>query len=673
MSKGRPAAPDARGTRDSDSRSRDSRDSDVLRAALAQVQQQLMRATRGEHGPTGLPGGAPDSALQRIVQRCGLSPFETQVLLLAAAMELQPGFGALCARAAGDDQRPWPSFSLALATLPAGHWDALLPTAPLRALQLVELEPGPVLTERPLRLPERVLHALLGFDELDPRLARRLRPSGGGASGDALADAVPDSHRPQVQAMVAAWAASPRLAVHVQAERSGEAGATIARAARQAGLRASRLAADDVPVDPAERADLGGLLDREACLADILLVVDLDATVDPARRRAAQELLERAAGPVVGLSRDPLPDAGAAWLRLRLPAASWEERRHLWKAALQGLPAPTDAQLDDLVARFELDGGRVGELAASLRLADTDAAPADVLWQAARAASRPALEDLAQRIELRTADPDRLVLPDAQRQVLDAVIAQVRHKARVHHRWGLSSMGPRGAGTSAVFSGPSGTGKTMAAEIVARQLDLDLFRIDLSAVVSKYIGETEKNLRRVFDAAEAGGAVLLFDEADALFGKRTEVKDSHDRHANIEVSYLLQRMEAYGGLAILTTNFRKAIDDAFLRRIQFVVEFPFPEADQRERIWRGIFPPGVPLRGLDYKRLGQLSLPGGNIKSIARNAAYLAADAGGPVTMAQLLQAARMEADKLGRGLTPSELRGWPVRGTPRGTPRGTR
>src|SRR5690606_18851712 len=203
--------------------------------------------------------------------------------------------------------------------------------------------------------------------------------------------------------------------------------------------------------------------------------------------------------------------------------------------------------------------------------------------------------DLAQRVTPSAGGGARLVLPDVQLRMLDALVAQVKHKATVQHRWGLARAGWRGAGTSAVLSGPSGTGKTLAAEVLARRLELDLYRIDLSAVVSKYIGETEKNLRRVFDAAEAGGAVLLFDEADALFGKRSEVKDSHDRYANIEVSYLLQRMEAYRGLAILTTNQKTALDVAFLRRIRFIVQFPFPDAGQRAGIWSRVFPAETPV------------------------------------------------------------------------------
>jgi len=199
----------------------------------------------------------------------------------------------------------------------------------------------------------------------------------------------------------------------------------------------------------------------------------------------------------------------------------------------------------------------------------------------------------------------------------------------------------------------------MAADVLAKELRLDLYRIDLSAVVSKYIGETEKNLRRIFDTAETSGAILLFDEADALFGKRTQVKDSHDRHANVEVSYLLQRMEAYQGLAILTTNLLDALDQAFMRRINFSVKFPFPNAPERTEIWQRIFPKETPTNKLDMKKLGKLNMAGGNIRNIALNAAFIAADAGEPVMMKHLLQATKSESLKLGKILTDSEIRGW--------------
>jgi SpoVK/Ycf46/Vps4 family AAA+-type ATPase len=237
--------------------------------------------------------------------------------------------------------------------------------------------------------------------------------------------------------------------------------------------------------------------------------------------------------------------------------------------------------------------------------------------------------------------------------------AQVRHRMKVYETWGFSAKGRRGLGLSALFTGSSGTGKTMAAEVLARNLRLDMYRVDLASVVSKYIGETEKNLRRLFDAAEDGGAILFFDEADALFGKRSEVKDSHDRYANIEVSYLLQRMEAYRGLAILTTNMKQALDPAFMRRIRFVVQFPFPDIAERAEIWRRVFPSMTPTAELNVDGLARLNVSGGNIRNIALGAAFVAADQDEPVTMAHLLRAARAEYAKLERPLTDSEIGGW--------------
>ena len=238
----------------------------------------------------------------------------------------------------------------------------------------------------------------------------------------------------------------------------------------------------------------------------------------------------------------------------------------------------------------------------------------------------------------------------------------MRRRATVYEDWGFAAQSARGLGISALFSGPSGTGKTMAAEVLARELRLDLYRVDLSATVSKYIGETEKNLRRIFDAAEEGGVILLFDEADALFGKRSEVKDSHDRYANIEVGYLLQRMEAYRGLAILTTNLKGSLDSAFLRRIRFVVQFPFPDVIQRTEIWRRVFPARTPASGLDERQLARLNVGGGNIRNIALGAAFLAAEADEPVRMPHLLRAAQVEYAKLEKPLTEAEAGEWPDR-----------
>jgi SpoVK/Ycf46/Vps4 family AAA+-type ATPase len=291
----------------------------------------------------------------------------------------------------------------------------------------------------------------------------------------------------------------------------------------------------------------------------------------------------------------------------------------------------------------------------ALAQAADDADVADRVWAASRSQARPRLDDLAQRIEP-AATWDDLVLPPPILAQLHEIEHHVAHRATVYERWRFAERVTRGLGISALFAGPSGTGKTMAAEVLANSLQLDLYRIDLSSVVSKYIGETEKNLRRVFDAAEQGGAILFFDEADALFGKRSEVKDSHDRYANIEINYLLQRMEQYRGLAILATNMKGNLDSAFLRRIRFVVNFPFPDTAQRLEIWKRIFPAPSRPHQLDLVVLAQLNVSGGSIRNIALNAAFLAAAANQRIRMSHVLQAARSEFAKLETPFVAEEL-----------------
>jgi hypothetical protein len=316
----------------------------------------------------------------------------------------------------------------------------------------------------------------------------------------------------------------------------------------------------------------------------------------------------------------------------------------------------------ELAGQFDLDPVALSRLCGSTEdgpAGESAAERRSRLWAGCLAATRPRLELLAQRLEIRARRED-LVLPADLTEQLDRIRDQVRHRTVVYEDWGVARQTSRGLGITALFAGESGTGKTTTAEVLAAELGLDLYRIDLSAVVSKYIGETEKNLRRLFDAAERGGAILFFDEADALFGRRSEVRDSHDRYANIEVNYLLQRMEAYRGLAILATNQQGALDQAFSRRLRFVLEFPFPGPADREAIWRRAFAPGV-ATDLDHARLAGLGMTGGTIHNIAVNATFAAAaaaaaasvapagSAGTPVvTMPLVLSAARMECRKLG-------------------------
>ena len=290
------------------------------------------------------------------------------------------------------------------------------------------------------------------------------------------------------------------------------------------------------------------------------------------------------------------------------------------------MPSPTPHALARLAETHALTPART-ELAAERACRSL---PGDVVVELARACRTLCAQPLHGLASVResTAGLDELVLPEAPMRALRAMIATVRQRALVHDEWGYGER-RRGLAVTALFSGPSGTGKTTAAEAVARELGRDLVAVDLSQVVSKYIGETEKNLAALFEAAESG-AVLVFDEGDALFGRRTAVRDSHDRYANLEVSYLLQRLETFNGIAIVTTNAREAIDAAFVRRMRFVVTFPFPDAAQRAELWRAAFPAGVPTEGLSPARLAQLAVSGGTITQLALHASFLAADEGAP-------------------------------------------
>jgi len=273
-----------------------------------------------------------------------------------------------------------------------------------------------------------------------------------------------------------------------------------------------------------------------------------------------------------------------------------------------------------------------------------------------RESTRPRLGRLAQHLEPKATWND-IVLPAEQVDLLRQIAGEVRQRHKVYEEWGFAGKMNRAFGISALFLGERGTGKTIAAEVIANELCLDLYRVHLSSVVSKYIGETEKNLRRVFDAAEEGGAILLFDEADALFEKRSEIQDSDDRFANLEISYLLQRMEEFTGLAILATNTKGTLDPAFLRRLRFVVKFPVPGFEERRSIWEKALPPQTPRDSLDYELLARLDVTGGDIHSIALRAAFMAAQSGESVTMPIVLAAARTELCKLGKPFNEAQLK----------------
>jgi SpoVK/Ycf46/Vps4 family AAA+-type ATPase len=346
-------------------------------------------------------------------------------------------------------------------------------------------------------------------------------------------------------------------------------------------------------------------------------------------------------------------------LWLEFPVPSYSQRRDLWSYFVA--PATVSHQaLDGLAGQFFLTAEQIRDAVASARDAaagrDEDLVAED-LFAAARAHSNPNLAGLARKITSRYKWSD-IILPEDQITILHEVVSTVRGRPKVLEEWGVGGKLSASAGITILFAGQPGTGKTMAAEVIASELGLDLYKIDLSTIVSKYIGETEKNLERIFNEAQTSNAILFFDEADAIFGKRSEVKDAHDRYANIEVSYLLQRMEQYDGVTILATNLRANLDDAFTRRLHFALDFPFPDETYRFRIWQTLFPPTIPIApDVDLHVMARrFKLAGGNIRNIIVSAAYLAAADGGAVTMAHLLHGARREMQKMGRLIKEKDL-----------------
>jgi hypothetical protein len=586
--------------------------------------------------PPDRPGnrdGVNASAVDIVVEAFGLSSFERSVLVLCAGVELDTTVAEACASvgtsSSDHGSTGCPTFRMALATLPGAHWSALTPDGPLRRWRLVGLDSTGSLTTAPLRIDERVLHFLTGLMGTDPNLAGIVTPAPAGAE-------VTESQHAATEILTALWQVpGAPLPVLTGATRDSRR-AVAHRAARQLGLHLSLLDPALLPPGPAGQDDLARLLEREGVLAGTAFLLEDDVETARALVDAATGLTQ--AKLAVSTARSPhLTRRTTRIVEVPRPTAS--EQHLLWGRVAPGAPG-----VGALVAAFDLDATSITTAAAVAQAGGED------LWSTCRAMSRPRLDAYAQRVRSAAGWQD-LVLPEAQLTGLRMLGARARHRVTVYDDWALGTGRDTGLGSAVVFSGPSGTGKSMAAAVLANDLGLDLYRVDLSAVVSKYVGETERNLRRVFDAADEGAAVLLFDEADALFGKRTEVRDSHDRYANVEVSYLLQRMEAYRGLAILTTNMAQAIDAAFLRRLCLTVTFPFPDRQLQRELWRRVFPPQTPTGELDLEALSGLDLSGGTIRNAAVNAAFLAAAQGDIVRMDHIRQAARLEYHKLGRTL----------------------
>ncbi len=629
-----------------------------LDAAIARVE---ARADAAE-------AAGADLRLRRLAGAFELDEMDLEVLLVALAPDLDPRFERLYAYLHDDVSRRRASAGLALELTRGGDGlrterHRLAPTSHLVSggLILIDDPDRPFLT-RALRVPDRVTAHLLGDDRPEPRVEALMSASDPEPSPDAIGGPT----------LTTALRSGTRLA-YVR-DRAGTAGRSWATAAvGSAGLGVlpvdlSRITAGD------DAVELGAACVREAVLRGAAIVagpIEVLAERGPAAIRAFAE----ARCPVVLLG---LRGWDPAWSRevpviLDAPLYAVDARRATWHAALaagggddeyDGAAAGVVDSLDPagLTAGFRLDPIQVRRAAVAAKrraVAEARSIEPEDLRAGARAQNAGGLERLARRIEAQ-AGWDDLVLPAETIGPLRELTSRARHRERVRE-WGMGGGSARGTGVTALFAGDSGTGKTLSAEVVAADLGLDLYLIDLATVVDKYIGETEKNLDRIFNEADRVNGVLLFDEADAIFGKRSEVKDARDRYANVEIAYLLQRMERFDGLAVLTTNLRANLDEAFLRRLDVIVDFALPEEADRLRLWDLHLPPAVPRADeVDLEFLATaFKLSGGNIRNICVAAAFYAIAEDRPVTMLDLVRGTEREYQKLGRMTHVEEFGDW--------------
>lgn len=687
-------------------------------AELAEAESIMIAAERVEPAP----------ALVRLRQQLKLSQFETNLLLLCVAIELNQNIPQLYGLIQGNE-RNYPTFYLAFIIFEAPSWDIVSPERPLRYWRVIEILQSGVdpLISTPLRADEKIVNYIKGLNYLDDRLAKLVLPWKAAENSDTQQENyLPPSQEEVVRGIIDQSQDNPddrhRLVIELLGADTASKQLVAWQVCQRLSLELYRLPIALLPTDSNVLETIARLWERESLLEQVALYLDVQScenyttqeqmaafyrflargngfffidiydktsalegessSWDIAKPTSGEQIQtwERALGtasrdlimPLVGQFNLNIAEIEKVVLKAsprdRQPVDCTEEVK-----VEQEVVEPTvyNFNLIDFTStdlgrdRFELIGmpNTVTQKVTQHQNIEPVSQPPQKddsllkqLWDSCLEITRPKLETLAQRIDVKAGWHD-IVLPADEMALLHQIANQVRQRGKVYQEWGFNQRMNRGKGISALFAGESGTGKTMAAEVIAKALGLHLYRIDLATVVSKYIGETEKNLRRLFDAAEDGGAILFFDEADALFGKRSEVKDAHDRYANIEINYLLQRLESYRGLAILATNKKGSIDQAFTRRLRFVVNFPFPGAAERGKIWQKAFPKNTPREALDWERLSRFDFTGGNVHSIALNAAFMAAQAGKSVTMEFVLTAVRMEFKKLDKLVNEADFR----------------
>lgn len=618
--------------------------------------------------------------LDILCKKFELSSFERDVLLLCFGVEIYSHWLPLCGDVLENLEKDYVTFKLALSILDEPDLNVLSSTTNLERLELINIEPSLNFSYSRIALDKQVFQHIIGLKHCEPDLLNTISP----LNIEAL---LAESHQKVVQNLYMRWVSSANLAgsIFLLLGKDLSSKKAIVKVLCSDLDKQVYTVSSQLLLEPTLELDsFAKKIAREWLLNDSILLLNCEEidTNDLHSKLKICQFINHIKSPLIVTSKELLFFERKETISFQIDLPSTLEQKLLWKEYLKEIVPELNGQIERIVSHFSFSSPSICNLSNQLKILNKHNSKqqslktenlngkylnrpqkgnnemADRLWDICRTFARPHLDELAARIDSKVSWSE-LVIGEQEQKTLKEIVAHVRHRSKVYENWGFDRKSSRGLGISALFAGSSGTGKTLAAEVLGNELNLDVYRIDLSTVVSKYIGETEKNLRKIFDRAENCGVILLFDEADALFGRRSEVKDSHDRYANMEISYLLQRIETYRGLAILTTNLKQDIDRAFMRRIRFVIDFEFPDRDMREAIWRRIFPKQTPTQDLDYKKLANLSLPGGNIRNIALKAAFLAANQGENVQMKHLLKATESECYKLNRITSDREIKGW--------------
>ena len=606
--------------------------------------------------------------LSNLCRAFGLSYFERQLLLLCIAVELDAEVPGLYMKLV---QHPAASMALAL-MLFEGHCAVLAAEAPLRFFQLIDVkQDNHCFIRRTITISDWTLFYLTGKPILDASLSDSLYPVKLNEPVLPTREKVAETLNQLKQAVH-----NTPVVVQLLSQIADDARQIVAIIGQQQGKEVYEFNLHQLPMRSDEQKTIRQRIERELIARQCLLLIDCQRMISGNEPPADRHLL---CNWLDCLIRD-VPQACLLYAPQRLelpqtllhyqqlPALSVEEQHKLLQHCLQeSHNQDTQPLLSTLTSQYHLNERQLRSVAHSAaidyshsqHMEDNTEVFREKLWQHSREQLRQNLKGMAKVIPPADLNWNDVILADKEQKILQSIVSQVEQRQQVYHQWGFSKQVPYGLGICALFAGGSGTGKTLVARVIASLLRLDLYHVDLSSVVDKYIGETEKKLDKIFTAAQNSGAILLFDEADALFGKRTKVQESRDRYANMGVSFLLQRIESYSGLSILTTNLRSAIDVAFTRRLRFIVQFPFPSDKERKKIWHCMMPDNAPTDNIDYQKLSRLALSGGMIRNIALQGAFMAAAAGQSITMQHLLEAVRQEYVKAEKTLDENLVIDW--------------